>query len=342
VDFKNNYIPLYYNAWENDEHNNVLESLIYSFLNEYPKYKDEINSIDLKDFFNGTLKNLVSTITGGLVSKELFDEAKDFESLAESINTIEEKKLALNELYNRLVGNKRLLLIIDELDRCKPDYAVRVLETIKHFYSNDNMTILVVTDNVRLAETIKHFYGYGINGCEYLNRIYDNVFSINSQNIAKYVFNYSDLPKESYLSKDFSILLFKYFDFSYRDCNRFFSMYGMCENYIKYNKSFTPNEYIFESHILLPYVIVLKIKNTNLYESFVRKKGESELKNLIKYIRNNNKEMYKWISSILNPASEELFEETFIKRYINAFNLNGFSEYPFIEAISLFGNELIY
>ena len=288
IDFKNKYIPIYYNAWENDDHDNVLESLTFSFLNEYKEYEKQIVNIDFKEYKETILKNIISMFTGGIISKDSFDNFDDFKSLADSIYTIEEKKDAINELYNDLIGEKRLLLIVDELDRCKPDYAVKVLETLKHFYKNEKITILVVTDNTRLAETIKHFYGYGINGCEYLNRIYDNVIPIPACKYQDYVNYYSNLPNGTWLSKDFSILLFKYFGFSYRDCNRFFTMYDMCINYIEYKGSFNPNDYLFESRILVPYAIALKIHDFDKYDRFIKENAESDLDDFIKYLKNDN------------------------------------------------------
>ena len=227
------------------------------------------------------------------------------------------------------------------MDRCKPDYAVKVLETLKHFYKNEKITILVVTDNSRLSETVRHFYGYGINGSEYLNRIYDSVISLPMNNIEKYVEYYSNMPKGTWLSKNFSIFLFKFFDFSYRDCNRFFTMYDMCKNYIEYKGSFIEGEYNFESQILVPYAIALKISNLKKYENFANMKGQSDLKEMITYLMNDaNSDMYNWICEIIKNSNKDTFETIFIERYLNAFNISGVRRYPFIEAISLFGNKI--
>ena len=63
-------------------------------------------------------------------------------------------------------NNLRILLIVDELDRCKPDYAIKVLEIVKHFFNYEKITTLVVTNNNQLSECIKHVYGYNFNGYE--------------------------------------------------------------------------------------------------------------------------------------------------------------------------------
>ena len=43
-EFSQKHLIVYYNAWENDNHDNPLESLIYNILNEYPKYKNHIEN----------------------------------------------------------------------------------------------------------------------------------------------------------------------------------------------------------------------------------------------------------------------------------------------------------
>lgn len=50
--FSQKHLIVYYNAWENDNHDNPLESLIYNILNEYPKYKNHIENS--KELFGGS------------------------------------------------------------------------------------------------------------------------------------------------------------------------------------------------------------------------------------------------------------------------------------------------
>ena len=54
--------------------------------------------------------------------------------------------------------HKKLILIIDELDRCRPDYAVKVLETIKHFFDIDGLFVVLPINEIRLTKYINGFY----------------------------------------------------------------------------------------------------------------------------------------------------------------------------------------
>lgn len=153
LQFSNKYLPIYYNAWENDNHGDPLESIIYNILDQYPQYRKEIeNPEGMFSSVKTILLNIIDKGSFGIISKECFEQLNSFEELSKNILTVEEIIGAVNELFNKILNDdSRLLLIIDELDRCRPDYAVKMLETLKHFYNNQKLTIVVVTNNKQLS-----------------------------------------------------------------------------------------------------------------------------------------------------------------------------------------------
>jgi hypothetical protein len=72
-------------------------------------------------------------------------------------------------------ANAPLVVIIDELDRCRPDFALGVLETLKHFFRADNLHFVLVTNRDHLALSVAHRYGSGSASGEYLQKFYDFV-----------------------------------------------------------------------------------------------------------------------------------------------------------------------
>lgn len=83
------------------------------------------------------------------------------------------EKLAWN--VNQESGDEKpLVFIIDELDRCRPDYAVRMLEVLKHFFVVKNIVFVCAVDKKHLEDSICGFYGSEkINASEYLRRFFD-------------------------------------------------------------------------------------------------------------------------------------------------------------------------
>ena len=52
---------------------------------------------------------------------------------------------------------KKILFIIDDLDRCRPSYAVELLESIKHCFNCDNAVFLICANNEQLQYTVKKY-----------------------------------------------------------------------------------------------------------------------------------------------------------------------------------------
>lgn len=66
-----------------------------------------------------------------------------------------------------------LVLVIDELDRCRPDYALRFLETMKHVFEVDYVTFVVGANAQELAHAVTGVYGADFDGAGYIERFFD-------------------------------------------------------------------------------------------------------------------------------------------------------------------------
>ena len=60
-----------------------------------------------------------------------------------------------------------------------------MLETLKHFYNNQKLTIVVVINNKQLSYTIRKYYGNEFDW--YLNKIYDTVITLETENFDNYL-----------------------------------------------------------------------------------------------------------------------------------------------------------
>ena len=63
-----------------------------------------------------------------------------------------------------------LLIIVDELDRCRPPFAVELLEKVKHLFSVDNVNFILSTNQRQLRNSIKSVYGADIDADLYLQK----------------------------------------------------------------------------------------------------------------------------------------------------------------------------
>ena len=66
-----------------------------------------------------------------------------------------------------------LVVLIDELDRCRPTYAVETLEVVRHLFTVDGVVVVVAANRKQLVEAVKGMYGEGFGADRYLDRFVD-------------------------------------------------------------------------------------------------------------------------------------------------------------------------
>ena len=318
INICNNNLVFYYNAWENDDHSDVLESIIYNILNEYPKYKNEISSI-LTKIVSSKLLNID-------FSAEKIEKIKTFKDLSDEINTYEERKSLFEELVNKILVDKRMILVIDELDRCNPNFATKILEVIKHFYNLSNITVIIVSNNKELQNTIKQQYGQNFNSYTYLNRFFDYTMTIDNNRSIDYAKKYLEFRAETYLPHDVFYAMTQKYKFSLRDCNRYRVLYDTAVDYIendnKRNFFFDKKENYCIYSIILPIIYAFKIKDINAYNQCINgqtKKLEEALYYLNDYF--NKKGHGRWLLEFvdINKKYEDITDDEIINEISNTF-----------------------
>jgi hypothetical protein len=136
---------------------------------------DEINPKDDNDSLNTDLYNL-SGEAGAALAKCLVDDHN------EKLKTVEYLREDIKSLIKAIDPKKNLkipaFVFIDELDRCRPSYAVEMLEVIKHFFELEDIVFVVATDTAQLQHAVKAVYGEGFDAQTYLGRFFRRRYSL--------------------------------------------------------------------------------------------------------------------------------------------------------------------
>lgn len=86
-------------------------------------------------------------------------ETASAKALDEALEKVQDDETKKRELEDG--GTGPLIFIVDELDRCRPDFALGILEVIKHFFSVDGVHFILVANREQLAASVRHVYGCG-------------------------------------------------------------------------------------------------------------------------------------------------------------------------------------
>lgn len=126
------------------------------------------------------------------------DPAKFFETFLAKKKMIASFKAGLEKLIREPVvgevspkfkdGKKApLFILIDEMDRCRPTYAIALLERVKHLFDIDNIIFIFATDTKQLSHSIKAVYGEGFDSSKYLHRFFDQTYTFPNPSVEDFI-----------------------------------------------------------------------------------------------------------------------------------------------------------
>lgn len=182
---KNNVNCSIFNVWKSDFYNDplipILAELNAIYLKSNPEHKSlPDNIIKHRSWWKIGLAGLklkgelnipgVGKVDAQLDGQNMVNEHSRQEETTkeeENINIYDEYQAYEQALYDLKAAleawlsksRKPIVLIIDELDRCRPDYAVKALEVIKHFFDISGLVFILAIDEEQLANSVKNLFG---------------------------------------------------------------------------------------------------------------------------------------------------------------------------------------
>lgn len=301
---------LYFNVWEHD----FIADPIIGFISQFSMMVDNKNEI-FKNFvavaakvtagiFPAIVKSVTKKYLGEDVVEVIVSAAhtvtdlfeKSIEEYTEQCNSMNEFREALKKLVQFTVQDGRpLVFIVDELDRCNPHYAVKVLERIKHLFLVSNIVFVLSIDKKQLCNSICGYYGSEhLNAEEYLRRFIDVEYRLPEPDIEKFleylyeVYEYGDFfdsefrnkyPELTQEKKSFIMIvriLFEYMHLNLRQMEK------VCTHIRLVLDTFEANQYIYPDIILM--LMCIRLTNGGFYNQIVNK--SITVQELLEHIEN--------------------------------------------------------
>lgn len=271
---------LYFNAWEHDYINDPFIALLAELKQisrDSSKYNKMVSLggkilINLGKYF---IKNKLG-VDSELLSLNMNDlgdffnkEIDDFINYQKTL--IDFKKALIEFIASNTTVTYPVVFFIDELDRCNPCFAVKVLERIKHLFDIPNIIFVLAINKQQLEYSIQGYYGSSnIDAGNYLRRFIDIEYLLPNpepDDICQYLYNVHDYnsyfmsqDRTNYKGdefKDFAKILITYSNFDIRTWDKIFTH---CRLVIE---TFTKTQVVnIEIFFLLCY---LKIKYNHIY-----------------------------------------------------------------------------
>jgi len=199
---------IYFSAWETDfasdplqaflgEINENIEALING--DEEKNKAWEITKKAGSHILRKGLPALIKVGTAGILDAEKIIEdesSKVMEGLTKDfLSEYTKNKEAISQFksgVSKVLSNEgspstRLFIFIDELDRCRPTYAIELLERIKHLLDIEGLVFVLAMDKVQLSHSVKGIYGAEFEALGYLRRFIDIEYTLPESDLDAFI-----------------------------------------------------------------------------------------------------------------------------------------------------------
>lgn len=333
-------IAVYYDAWENDNDTDPIFSLIYEITKQL--------CVDFSLSDKSILKAagaIIETLKGYRINEIV--EALTSDDPFTKFKKEKDTEVKIKEFFSKLLEERgnRLVVFIDELDRCKPMFTVKLLEQIKHYIFDERITFVFSVNLEQLQHTIKHYYGADFDSCRYLDRFFDLRIAMPPADMDKF---YSQLGlQSSYYVDIITKSVINMFKFELREITRFYTQVKAAV--YKPTHESRRNGLVFSEEkgehfilmVIVPLLIGLKIADISKCDDFVNGRDGQPLRELF-----NTAKEFRFLASMLNTDEsfeveegkklvtksaliDKLYEAIFIKDYSGREYCTNMGEYRF-------------
>lgn len=193
---KQEYIIIKYDAWENTFYSDPLIAILSCVIDgieeklylvertEEKAKKAAKTGVNTLAKLSTKIEKLKAVIEGIKTIIKDFHNPIDTAALGD-FKSYQKLLKATKEILNEITQageyrekQTKLVILVDEIDRCLPDEQLKILERLHHLFDVKNCAVIVTMNQICVAETVKTIYG--IDGYEYLRKFFNFTFRLDT------------------------------------------------------------------------------------------------------------------------------------------------------------------
>lgn len=147
-------------------------------LSGLPQDLKDRSAAGIKDVSEGAVEDTAETVSDFKQHTLLEKRISQFEECKAAVQNMKHSLEGLVKSLDTEVSGPPIIIVIDELDRCRPTYAVRLLEEIKHLFDVPGLVFILGLHGEQLGHSVSGAYGSGFDGRGYLKRFIDREYRL--------------------------------------------------------------------------------------------------------------------------------------------------------------------
>lgn len=269
---------IWFNPWKYDTKEDLWNALIQTILDYITtRSKDDVVLKKAGELALAAtwlaLKKAITALTAGVITEaNLEDTIARFNEkekiFYQHINQFEDH---FAEVVDRYCAGDKLVIFIDDLDRCLPENAITVLESLKLYIGHAKCIFVIGIDHYVVEAGIRYRYGdkIEINGRDYLDKIIQIPFYLPAISYTK--LRDSLLRPELTLSEEVWRIIQSGMGGNPRKTKRFINSFYLLQLFFKYSDSTTQNSTSItlsqeEQDVYLAKLLVFQMSFADFYQ----------------------------------------------------------------------------
>ena len=192
------YFVVRYDCWKYDYYEEPIVAIISVLKEQIERYvnllKDETKRKMLAVVKNAIIEIAVEAIkTKTGVDLEGIDQiSKDDADIYDRYFGFQNVVKGVQEQIKKIAEDQTVVIIVDELDRCLPLYAIKVLERIHHVFNElENVVVIIAMEKKQIENSLHQIYGDKMDVDRYLKKIIAFSFRLDNGFAKKYYEKYA-------------------------------------------------------------------------------------------------------------------------------------------------------
>lgn len=206
------FLVFHYNCWQYDYYDEPLIAIVSAMLDDLeenvhllPQGVCEAGKESAQAVIGEVLKTIASSFLKNKIGVDAETLSKTLKIAQDAVTKAFEKEYGYDNYYafhktledaktelSKITEYQTLVIVVDELDRCLPDYALKTLERLHHLFARmDNTVLLMALDKGQLENTVQQIFGKAVDCDAYLKKFIDfelklDIGKVNNRFLEKY------------------------------------------------------------------------------------------------------------------------------------------------------------